>query len=70
MPLTLPVPGEEAFSKAVFWIHFTLAFTLIGMVLVHVAGALQHHFIRRDATLFACYREVGRRLQRRRRAAC
>ena len=51
VPLTLPVPGEEAFSKGVSWIHFALAFTLIGAILVHLAGALQHHFFRRDATL-------------------
>jgi Prokaryotic cytochrome b561 len=51
VPLTLPVPGEEVFSKAVFWIHFAFAFTLIGVILVHVAGALQHHVLRRDGTL-------------------
>jgi cytochrome b561 len=51
VPLTLPVPREEAFSKAVFWIHFSLAFTLIGVVLIHAAAALHHHFVRHDSTL-------------------
>jgi cytochrome b561 len=51
VPMTLPVPGEEAFAKAVFWIHYALAFTLLGLVVVHVAGALQHHLVRRDDTL-------------------
>ena len=51
MPLTLPVPSEEEFSKAAFWFHFALAFTLIGVVFVHILGALQHHFVRRDNTL-------------------
>ena len=51
VPLTLPVPAEEEFSKAVFWFHFALAFTLIGVVFVHILGALQHHFVRRDNTL-------------------
>ena len=51
VPLTLPVPGEEAFSHRVFQVHFALAYTLIAIVLLHVSGALQHHLIRRDKTL-------------------
>jgi len=51
VPVTLPAPGGEAFSKAVFRIHFGLAFALIAVVAIHVAGALQHHLIRRDRTL-------------------
>jgi cytochrome b561 len=51
VPLTLPVPGDESFWKSVFPIHYALAFSLVGVVLVHVGGALQHHFIRRDRTL-------------------
>jgi cytochrome b561 len=60
VPLTLPVPGEEAFSKSVFWIRFALAFTLIGAILVHVAGALQHHLLRWDATLIRMLPEKRR----------
>lgn len=51
VPMTLPVSGEESFAKAVFWIHYALAFTLLGLVALHVAGALQHHLLRRDGTL-------------------
>jgi cytochrome b561 len=51
VPVTLPVSGEESFAKAVFWIHYALAFTLLGLVVLHVAGALQHHLLRRDDTL-------------------
>ena len=51
VPLTLPVPGHEAFWKTVFPIHYALAFTLIGVVLLHISGALQHHLLRRDRTL-------------------
>jgi cytochrome b561 len=50
VPLTLPVPGDEDFSKTVFRIHFGLAFVLIAVMMIHVAGALQHHFIRKDRT--------------------
>ncbi|KZZ44246.1 hypothetical protein A3755_21060 [Oleiphilus sp. HI0085] len=32
-------------------IHFYLAWTLIVLVILHVAGALKHHFINKDTTL-------------------
>jgi cytochrome b561 len=51
VPLTLPVPGDESFWKTVFPIHYALAFTLVGIALLHISGALQHHFVRRDRTL-------------------
>jgi cytochrome b561 len=47
----LPVSGNEDFAKAVFRVHYGLVYLLMGVVLVHVSGALQHHFIRRDRTL-------------------
>jgi cytochrome b561 len=51
VPLTLPMPADEAFWKAVFRIHVALAFTLAAIASIHVAAALHHHFIRRDRTL-------------------
>ena len=51
VPVTLPMPRSDALATAIFWIHYGLAFTLIGIVAVHVGAALQHHFIRRDRTL-------------------
>ena len=39
------------FGRRLFRIHFGLAFALIAVVAIHVAGALQHHLIRRDRTL-------------------
>lgn len=51
IPLTLPVTGSEDFSKAVFGLHNALVFTLMGVVVIHVAAALHHHFVRRDRTL-------------------
>lgn len=51
IPLTLPVPDAETFSKAVFRIHFGLALTTAAIVLVHASAALHHHFVRRDRTL-------------------
>lgn len=32
-------------------IHESMAFVLIGLIVLHVGAALYHHFIRRDATL-------------------
>lgn len=51
LPLTLPAPEGEAFAAGVFRVHFALAFLLVVVALVHIAGALQHHFLRRDRTL-------------------
>lgn len=51
IPLTLPVPTDEAFSKTVFRIHFGLVFVTVTIVLVHVSAALHHHLVRRDRTL-------------------
>lgn len=51
VPLTLPVPGGEDLAKAIFRLHYGFVYTLMAIVAVHVAAALQHHFIRRDRTL-------------------
>lgn len=49
--LTLPVEGGMERAKQIFAVHQALALTLTGIVLIHVAAALHHHMIRRDATL-------------------
>jgi cytochrome b561 len=51
VPLTLPVPNDEDLAKTIFRFHYGFVYTLMAIVAVHVAGALQHHFIRRDRTL-------------------
>lgn len=51
VPVTLPVPSGDAFSKPTFQLHFLLAFILIGVLAVHIGAALHHHFSRRDGTL-------------------
>jgi cytochrome b561 len=33
------------------WVHLILASTLIGLVVLHAAAALKHHFFDRDRTL-------------------
>jgi cytochrome b561 len=45
------VPKDPALAKVLVSMHHLLAWTLLCVVLLHVAGALQHHFVERDATL-------------------
>lgn len=61
VPLTLPVAGAEALAKTIFRLHYAFVYTLGAVVLVHVGGALQHHFIRRDRTLMRMLPEGVRR---------
>ena len=51
VPVTLPLEGGMDAAKPIFRVHYTLAFTLVGLVLIHAGAALHHHFIRRDRTL-------------------
>jgi cytochrome b561 len=51
LPLSLPVPDDENLAKAIFRFHYGFVYTLAAIVAVHVAAALQHHFIQRDRTL-------------------
>jgi cytochrome b561 len=45
------VSKNEALAKQLVEVHAFLAWTLLWVVLLHVAAALKHHFIDRDATL-------------------
>ena len=49
VPATITsLPNQEDIAG---WVHLILASTLIGMVSLHAAAALKHHFIDRDRTL-------------------
>ncbi|MEO0974433.1 MAG: cytochrome b [Pseudomonadota bacterium] len=52
---TLPdlVPADEGLAEVFEWVHRLLAYALGGLLLLHVAAALQHHFMRRDNVLAA-----------------
>jgi cytochrome b561 len=45
------VPKNKELSDVLQQVHVTLAWTFLSVVLLHIAGALKHHFIARDATL-------------------
>ena len=47
----LPVPRGWASAGPARFVHVTLAFLMIGLVVLHIAAALKHHFIDRDAIL-------------------
>lgn len=51
IPLPDLVPKDKALADALKEIHEVLAFTLAGIVAVHVGAALQHHVLHRDDTL-------------------
>ena len=49
VPATITsLPNQEDIAG---WVHLILASSLIGLVLLHAAAALKHHFIDRDRTL-------------------
>ena len=51
LPLPDFVPVDRALSEALKPLHRWLAYGLGAVVLLHVAGALKHHFIDRDGLL-------------------
>jgi cytochrome b561 len=48
---TLPPiwPVDRAFSERMFLVHRVLGITIAILALMHIAAALYHHFVRRDA---------------------
>lgn len=51
LPLPDLLPKDEALAKVLRQVHELSAFGLIGLVLLHVAAALKHHFVDRDGLL-------------------
>ena len=47
----LPVPRGFASAGPAFLIHTALGFLMIGLVVLHIAAALKHHFIDKDDVL-------------------
>jgi cytochrome b561 len=50
-PLPNLVAKNKALAESLTEVHETLAWLMLGIVVVHVAAALKHHFVDRDDTL-------------------
>jgi cytochrome b561 len=53
--------GKSAAAAQVFTIHKTLAWGLLALVVLHVAAALYHYFVRKDGVLARMLPWAGRR---------
>jgi cytochrome b561 len=42
------IPKDDAWFQPLFDLHKALAFTLLGLLVIHVAGALKHRFVDRN----------------------
>ncbi|HET7832735.1 MAG TPA: cytochrome b [Gallionella sp.] len=51
LPLPDLLPKNKELAEALTEVHESLNFFMAGLVVLHVAGALKHHFIERDDTL-------------------
>jgi cytochrome b561 len=51
VPLPDLVAKDRALADVLKSVHITLNFTLLGLVCIHSAAALKHHFVDRDAVL-------------------
>jgi cytochrome b561 len=51
VPVTFPIAHSEAVGNAVLQLHVWGAFLLTALVLLHLAGALNHALIKRDGVL-------------------
>jgi cytochrome b561 len=54
---TIPpiIPKMKALVGPAYWAHYIVAWTLLALVLFHIAAALYHHFSRKDAILRAMW---------------
>lgn len=51
-PFSLPgISPNKELAKTMFQIHSTVAWILIAFIILHVAGAIKHHFIDKDDVL-------------------
>ena len=51
LPLPDLIGKDKALGHLLEEVHETLNYTLLALVVLHVAGALQHHFIERQPFL-------------------
>ena len=55
-----PLVGkDEGLAEKILPVHATLGLVMAGLVVLHVAAALHHHFVRRDRVLLRMWRGVA-----------
>ena len=45
------LPFNRPLARQIFWLHGWTALLLLALISLHVAAALHHHLVRRDAVL-------------------
>jgi cytochrome b561 len=60
-PLPDPLPSDAVLEARLAWLHFVGVLALIGIVALHAAAALKHHFVDRDGVLRAMLPRIGAR---------
>lgn len=51
LPILPTIDNKKGISEALGDIHGTVAYAMLGLLFLHVGGALKHHFVRRDEVL-------------------
>ena len=51
VPLPDVLPYSQDVADRIFSLHGALGYTIVALVTLHVAGALRHHFVKRDGVL-------------------
>ena len=51
IPVPQLFPRDRALAREILAVHHVLGFCLLGLIALHVAAALHHHFVRRDDIL-------------------
>lgn len=49
--LPMPIPKSEPLSEAIFEVHEIIAFSIIGLLVVHIGAALMHGLAKRDGVV-------------------
>lgn len=52
IPIPSPVGKDNALAAIFMTVHVTLGYAILVLFLMHMGGVLQHHVMKRDATLY------------------
>lgn len=52
IPIPSPLGKDEAIAKILSAVHTTIGWTIVGLLVLHIGGALYHHAVRKDGILY------------------